>query len=95
MRKLAIMPLCAAVLKTGHSLSVYNRPAAKTLTNAGAWFVPTPAEAAKDGSVVISMLSDDSASREVWLGGGSALEVREGAILIESSTVTPSSRRLV
>ena len=37
------------------------------------------------------MLADDSASREVWLGKGGALEaVGEGTILIESSTVSPS-----
>jgi 3-hydroxyisobutyrate dehydrogenase len=37
------------------------------------------------------MLSDDAASREVWLGRNGALEVTgKGAILIESSTVSPA-----
>jgi 3-hydroxyisobutyrate dehydrogenase len=35
------------------------------------------------------MLADDTASREIWAGRGGALEgVQEGAILIESSTVS-------
>ena len=80
------------LLKAGFSLSVYNRTAAKAqaLIGAGARFASTPAEAAKDASAIISMLADDAASREVWLGKDGALDaVREGAILIESSTVSP------
>lgn len=83
--------MAANLLKAGFSLTVYNRTAAKaqTLIKAGARFASTPAEAAKDASVIISMLSDDAASREVWLGSGGALEAtRKGAILIESSTVS-------
>ena len=85
--------MAANLLKAGFSLSVYNRTAAKAqaLTSAGAQFATTPAEAANDASVIISMLSDDAASREVWLGSDGALDaVRKGAILIESSTVSPT-----
>jgi 3-hydroxyisobutyrate dehydrogenase len=85
--------MAANLLKAGFSLSVYNRTAAKAraLTDAGARLAATPAEAAKDASVIISMLSDDAASREVWLGIDGALEtVKRGAILIESSTVSPA-----
>jgi len=40
--------------------------------------------------VIIAMVSDDSASRETWLGTSGALNAAsESAILIESSTVTP------
>ena len=85
--------MAANLLKAGFSLSVYNRtPAkAKTLIDAGARLASTPAEAVEGAAVVISMLSDDSASREVWLGTGGALAgVREDAVLIESSTVSPA-----
>jgi 3-hydroxyisobutyrate dehydrogenase len=85
--------MAANLLKAGFSLSVYNRTAAKAraLTDAGARLAATPAEAAKDASVIISMLSDDAASRQVWLGIDGALEtVKRGAILIESSTVSPA-----
>jgi 3-hydroxyisobutyrate dehydrogenase len=85
--------MAANLLRAGFSLSVYNRTVAKarSLTDAGARFAATPAEAAKDASVIISMLSDDAASREVWLGTDGALEAaKKGAILIESSTVSPA-----
>ena len=67
--------MAANLLKAGFSLSVYNRTAAKAqpLVEAGARLASTPAEAAKGASVVISMLADDTASREVWLGTHGAL----------------------
>jgi 3-hydroxyisobutyrate dehydrogenase len=85
--------MAANLLKAGFSLSVYNRTVAKAeaLTEAGARVVSTPAEAAKSASVIISMLADDAASRDVWLGKDGALGAAEkGAILIESSTVSPA-----
>jgi 3-hydroxyisobutyrate dehydrogenase len=85
--------MAANLLKAGVSLTVYNRTAAKAqvLISNGARLASTPAEAAKDASVIISMLSDDAASREVWLGRDGALDVAgAGSILIESSTVSPA-----
>lgn len=85
--------MAANLLKAGFRLSVFNRTAAKAqaLTSSGARFAATPAEAAKGASIIISMLSDDVASRDVWLGKTGALEAAErGAVLIESSTVTPA-----
>jgi 3-hydroxyisobutyrate dehydrogenase len=85
--------MAANVLKAGFSLSVYNRTASKAqaLVDAGAHLASTPAEAAREASVIISMLSDDAASREVWLGRDGALEAaQKGTILIESSTVSPA-----
>jgi 3-hydroxyisobutyrate dehydrogenase len=85
--------MAANLLKAGFSVTVYNRTAAKAqpLIDAGARFASTPAEAAKGASVIISMLADDTASREVWLGKYGALNSsKNGAILIESSTVSPA-----
>lgn len=85
--------MAANLLKAGFSLTVYNRTPAKAqpLVNAGAQLASTPAEAANGASIVIGMLADDDASREVWTGKDGALEgVRQGAILIESSTVSPA-----
>lgn len=81
------------LLKAGFSLTVYNRTAAKAkaLSEEGARLASTPAEAVKGASIVIGMLADDKASREVWAGRNGALEgVRPGSILIESSTVSPA-----
>ena len=71
--------MAANLLKAGFALSVYNRTAAKAraLTDSGARFAATPAEAVKGASVIISMLSDDTASRDVWLGKDGALEAAE------------------
>ncbi len=85
--------MAANLLKAGFPLSVYNRTAAKAevLTGLGARAASTPAEAAKGASVIISMLADDTASREVWLGKDGALNAaQKSATLIESSTVSPS-----
>jgi 3-hydroxyisobutyrate dehydrogenase len=85
--------MAANLLKAGFSLTVYNRTAAKaqTLVDGGARLASTPAEAAQGASVIISMLSDDAASRKVWLGEEGALKTAaKGAILIESSTVSPA-----
>ena len=85
--------MAANLLKAGFSLTVYNRTAAKAkaLVSAGARLEATPAEAAKGASVVIGMLADDAASREVWTGKNGALKgVEKGVTLIESSTVSPS-----
>jgi 3-hydroxyisobutyrate dehydrogenase len=85
--------MAANLLKAGCALSVYNRTAAKAaaLADAGARLAATPAEAAKDASVVIGMLADDAASRAVWAGKDGALEgAAKDTILIESSTVSPA-----
>jgi 3-hydroxyisobutyrate dehydrogenase len=81
------------LLKAGFSLSVYNRTASKSLPlqSMGARVGNSPAEAVQDADVVVSMLADDAASREIWLGKDGALQAsRQGAVLVESGTVTPA-----
>ena len=85
--------MAANLLKAGFSLAVYNRTVAKAeaLVSAGARLASTPADAARGASVIISMLADDAASREIWLGKDGALAAAgKGAVLIESSTVSPA-----
>jgi 3-hydroxyisobutyrate dehydrogenase len=81
------------LLKAGFFVSAYNRTAAKAapLAEAGARIADTPADAARDADVVISMLSDDDASKKMWTGEHGALNsAKAGAVLVESSTVTPA-----
>jgi 3-hydroxyisobutyrate dehydrogenase len=81
------------LLKAGFAVSVYNRTRAKAepLGAAGAHIADTPAEAARDAEVTISMLSDDDASRRTWTGERGALNgVKSGSVIVESSTVTPA-----
>jgi 3-hydroxyisobutyrate dehydrogenase len=80
------------LLKAGFALTVYNRTVAKAapLAEAGARVAGTPAEAARGAQVIVSMLADDPASREAWLGtDGAVAAAAPGTILIESSTVSP------
>jgi 3-hydroxyisobutyrate dehydrogenase len=85
--------MAANHLKAGHTLSVYNRTSANSqpFAEKGATVAQTPAAAANDADIVIAMLADDAASREAWTGTDGALStVKPGAILIESSTVSPA-----
>lgn len=81
------------LLEAGHEVTVYNRspePAA-ALEEEAARPAPTPCEAAAASDLVISMVTDDDASRAVWLGDdGAAHGLREGAVALESSTCTPA-----
>lgn len=79
------------LLAAGFDVAVWNRTAnkAQPLAEAGARIAAHPAEAAQDAAYVISMVADDDVSRAVWAGADGALAVmREGAIAIESSTLT-------
>ena len=79
------------LLGAGYDVAVYNRSLDKAapLAAAGARVAPTPRDAAKRAGVLIAMLSDDVASREVWLGEHGALAgAGPGAIAIECSTLT-------
>ena len=79
------------LLKAGFPLTVYNRTCGKAepLAAEGAHVAETPADAARDADVVLSILSDDDASRSTWTGEHGALSgAKPGAVLVESSTVT-------
>lgn len=87
------MGMAKNLLKAGFSVAAYNRTKARagSLGAAGARVASTPADAAHDADVIISMLSDDDASRGAWTGESGALSgAKPGAVLVESSTVTPA-----
>jgi len=79
------------LLGAGFPLTVYNRNAAKAapFAAAGARVAASPREAATGAGVIVSMVSDDAASRSLWLGENGALAAAApGTVVIESSTVT-------
>ncbi len=79
------------LLEAGFSLTVWNRTAAKArpLEARGAKVAPSPRAAAEGAEVVIAMVGDDAASREVWTGEQGALAAaRKGAVLVECSTLS-------
>ena len=81
------------LIKAGHSVTVWNRsPAAVEAAVArGAKSAPTPREAAEGAEFVLTMLTDDDASKAVWMtpDSGALAGLAPGAIAIEASTVSP------
>jgi 3-hydroxyisobutyrate dehydrogenase len=84
--------MAANLLKAGFPLTVWNRTKAKaeSLAHTSAVVADSPAEAARNSSVVLAMLADDAASRAAWLGQEGALAAMpSGSIAIECSTLSP------
>jgi len=55
----------------------------------GAVWADTPAQAAADSQLVLSMLADDTASMQVWAGPDGAFNtMRPGAFVVECSTLS-------
>ncbi len=85
-------PMALNLLKAGHKLTVYNRTGSKAelLKQAGALVASTPAETANDADFVILIVTDSAAVEEVVLGKDGILgTVASGAIVIDSSTISP------
>jgi 3-hydroxyisobutyrate dehydrogenase len=84
--------MAANWLAKGFQVSVYNRTRAKAepLAAGGSTIAATPRAAAEGADFIVAMVSDDAASRAVWLGPDGALAgMKPGAIAIESSTLSP------
>jgi 3-hydroxyisobutyrate dehydrogenase len=78
-------------LDTGFAVTVWNRSKAKAedLIARGAQWAASPKEAAISADAVVTMVADDGASREVWLGkDGAAAMMKAGTLAIECSTVS-------
>jgi 3-hydroxyisobutyrate dehydrogenase len=84
--------MAGRLLAAGHQLVVHNRSREKAadLLAAGAEWAGSPAEAAAGAGAVLVMVSDDDASRAVWLGADGVLagDPAPGALAIECSTLS-------
>lgn len=84
-------PMASNVRRAGYDLCVWNRTAEKATEFAaihGVVAAATPAEAAVDADVVISMLADDAAVIEAHAGTAGCLgALRPGAVVVDMSTV--------
>lgn len=80
------------LLEAQYEVVVYSRTAdkSKPLIELGATYAATPREASDRADVIVSMVTDDDASREVWLNQetGALWGLKPEAIAIESSTLT-------
>jgi len=97
-------PMAGHLARAGHTVTAYNR----TASRAQAWLdrhrregldvatAATPAEAAAGQDAVVTCVGNDNDLAEVVLGDAGALAaMREGALLIDHTTVSPRiARRL-
>jgi 3-hydroxyisobutyrate dehydrogenase-like beta-hydroxyacid dehydrogenase/mannose-6-phosphate isomerase-like protein (cupin superfamily) len=84
--------MAGRLLEAGHDLAVFNRTPEKAaqLLRGGAVMATSPAEAARDAEVVLTMVSDPAALRAVTDGcDGVAVGVANTATVIDMSTVGP------
>jgi 3-hydroxyisobutyrate dehydrogenase-like beta-hydroxyacid dehydrogenase len=82
------------LVEAGHHVVVWNRTPAKAaeLVELGAQQADSPADAARQAEVVLTMLADPEALRAVVEGAdGIAAEAGEGLTVIEMSTVGPAA----
>lgn len=83
--------MAGRLLGANCSLAIYNRNREKAapFEKAGAFIADSPREAAARADVVIAVVSDDAASRSIWLGENGALAgAAPGTVLVESSTLS-------
>lgn len=86
-------PMAERLLDAGFELTVYNRTIEKTepLVARGARSAATPCDVATASQVVITMVSDDRALREVACGQHGLYANRvEGRIHVDMSTISPA-----
>lgn len=79
------------LLSANFPLAVYNRNREKCMPFAaeGAFVAESPREAAARSQIILSMVADDAASRDVWRGKDGALAgAAPNSLLIESSTLS-------
>ena len=83
--------MATSLLRAGHAVSAWNRSPTRTtaLGEAGATIADSPAAAARGADMTLVMVSDDDASRSLWLGTSGLLESMEpGSFAVECSTLS-------
>ncbi len=92
------MPMASSLLEAGFALRVFNRTGtrAEALRERGALVCASIAEAVGPAGFVVSMVSDDEATRAVMLGDGAVVQsAAPGTLIVDSSTNTPEMSRTV
>ncbi|MDR3563065.1 MAG: NAD(P)-dependent oxidoreductase [Negativicutes bacterium] len=87
------LPMVKNLLKAGYDLTVYNRTKDKTKGLDGVKVMSSPAEVAKAGcEVIFTMLTADKAVEAVVFGPGGLIEgVSAGQIVVDASTISPTT----
>lgn len=85
-------PMAMNLVKAGHPVTVFNRTPGKAeaLLQAGARLADSAAAAAREADVVMMIVSDSAAVEQLMAGQNGVLEgVRQGAMVVDSSTISP------
>ena len=92
-------PMAGHLQQTGHTVCVYNRTAAKAdkwVAEHGGLSAATPAEAARDATLVMTCVGNDDDLQSVLLGEDGALSgMAPGALLIDHTTASANAARLL
>lgn len=84
--------MAARLVAAGHEVTVWNRTRANAEALTGARVADTPAEAAANADIVITMLTGPDAVEAVVLGAdGASTAMRPDAVLVEMSTIGPTA----
>jgi len=90
-------PMAGHLATAGHSVTVYNRSAAKAegwVAKHGGAAQPTPAEAAKGAEIVFACVGNDDDLRSVVLGDtGAFAGMTEGTIFVDHTTASANVAR--
>jgi len=82
-------PMAANLVKAGHEVAVWNRTPKQV---EGARTAESPADAANGAEVVWMCVSDTKAVESVLFGGqGVETSIGSGAVIVDSSTISPSA----
>jgi len=89
-------PMVKNLVKAGFKVTVYNRSADKSKALAeeiSIGIAGSPAELAGTSDVIVTMLSDDKAVKEIYEGSNGILSVesKKGMIAVDMSTVSPDT----
>jgi 3-hydroxyisobutyrate dehydrogenase len=91
-------PMATNLIKTGYSLTVWNRTSSKMdeILALNAKGAGSPKEVAEKSDVVITMLTDSPDVEEVILGPSGVIEgARKGVVVIDMSTISPKVTKKV
>ena len=89
-------PMALNLLKAGFSVKVWNRSPGKAeeLVAAGGVLAESPADAARESDIVITIVTDSPDVEEVILGENGVLHgAQPGTIVIDMSTISPEVTR--
>ena len=92
-------PMARNLIQAGHDVGLWSHTAEKArelAKSAGGRFCATPAEAAADADCVFLCVGDSAMSEKLILGEkGIAQGAKSGAVVVDASTVSPSSSRTI